>query len=44
MPEWLKGTDCKSVGYAFAGSNPVRPIGKVAERLIASVLKTDLGD
>ena len=22
MPEWLKGTDCKSVGYAFCGSNP----------------------
>ncbi len=22
VPEWLKGTDCKSVGYAYAGSNP----------------------
>ena len=22
MPEWLKGTDCKSVGYAYAGSKP----------------------
>jgi hypothetical protein len=22
MPEWLKGTDCKSVGSAYAGSNP----------------------
>ena len=22
MPEWLKGTDCKSVGFAYAGSNP----------------------
>ena len=22
MPEWLKGTDCKSVGYAYVGSNP----------------------
>ncbi len=23
MPEWLKGTDCKSVGYAYTGSKPV---------------------
>ncbi len=22
VPEWPKGTDCKSVSYAFAGSNP----------------------
>ncbi|CAH1669006.1 hypothetical protein CHELA20_51826 [Hyphomicrobiales bacterium] len=22
VPEWLKGTDCKSVGYAYVGSNP----------------------
>ena len=22
MPEWLKGTDCKSVGFAYVGSNP----------------------
>ena len=48
VPERLKGTDCKSVGKAFTGSNPVRPIyyikknGKVAERFIAPVLKTDL--
>lgn len=26
MPEWLMGTDCKSVGFAYAGSNPARPI------------------
>ena len=25
MPEWLKGTDCKSVGIAYVGSNPTRP-------------------
>lgn len=35
MPEWLKGTDCKSVGFTFTGSNPVRPIywkgGRVVE-------------
>ncbi|SCA55318.1 hypothetical protein MTBPR1_10565 [Candidatus Terasakiella magnetica] len=22
MPEWLKGADCKSAGYAYVGSNP----------------------
>ena len=22
VPEWLKGTGCKPVGYAYAGSNP----------------------
>ena len=22
VPEWLKGADCKSVGDAYAGSNP----------------------
>ena len=22
VPEWLKGEDCKSVGVAYAGSNP----------------------
>jgi hypothetical protein len=26
MPEWLKGTDCNSVGLAYAGSKPARPI------------------
>ena len=26
MSERLKETDCKSVGYAYAGSNPARPI------------------
>lgn len=28
VPEWLKGTGCKPVGYAYTGSNPVSPIGK----------------
>jgi hypothetical protein len=27
VPEWSKGADCKSVGYAFEGSNPSLPIG-----------------
>lgn len=26
MPERLMGADCKSAGYAYAGSNPARPI------------------
>ncbi len=26
VPEWLMGADCKSAGYAYAGSNPARPI------------------
>ena len=25
MPEWLKGTGCKPVGFAYAGSNPAPP-------------------
>ena len=25
IPEWSKGADCKSVGYAFEGSNPSLP-------------------
>ena len=29
LPEWLKGTDCKSVGDAYVGSNPTPPIGSV---------------
>ncbi len=28
VPEWPKGTDCKSVGIAFGGSNPLLPILK----------------
>ena len=26
MPEWLMGTDCKSVDCVYAGSNLARPI------------------
>ena len=26
IPEWPKGTDCKSAGTAFGGSNPPSPI------------------
>ncbi len=28
LPEWLKGTDCKSVSIAYVGSNPTSPIGE----------------
>ena len=24
-PSWSKGSDCKSAGFAYAGSNPARP-------------------
>ncbi len=34
MPEWLKGTDCKSVGYAYVGSNPT-PSTILLQRLAA---------
>src|SRR5690606_26515489 len=26
VPKWSNGTDCKSVGSAFVGSNPTAPI------------------
>ena len=28
IPEWPKGTDCKSAGTAFGGSNPPSPSSK----------------
>ncbi len=37
VPEWLKGTDCKSVGFAYAGSNPApstSPAPCAAERAL----------
>ena len=41
VPEWLKGTDCKSVGYAFTGSNPVLPT--IIECLLRSEGKSFAG-
>ena len=35
IPEWPKGTDCKSAGNAFEGSNPSPPI--VLDVLVLSV-------
>ena len=29
IPEWPKGTDCKSAGTAFSGSNPLSPIQRI---------------
>jgi len=31
VPEWLKGTDCKSVGFAYVGSNPTLSTNDLAE-------------
>ncbi len=31
VPEWPKGTDCKSVGIAFGGSNPPLPIFSILD-------------
>ena len=37
VPEWLKGTGCKPVGYAYPGSNPgaptTRPVTKRVKAL-----------
>ena len=33
VPEWLMGADCKSAGYAYAGSNPARPTTNLSKRL-----------
>ena len=33
MLEWLMGTDCKSAGDAYAGSNPARPKLKIIDSL-----------
>ena len=49
MPEWLKGTDCKSVGFAYAGSNPAPStnmlplIRELVQIVVAVVPKKSLG-
>ena len=30
LPEWPKGADCKSAGYAFDGSNPSPSTAEIA--------------
>ena len=37
MPEWLKGTGCKPVGIAYAGSNPAPPIA--TQRIVETCTK-----
>src|SRR5271154_1957664 len=32
LPEWPKGADCKSAGYAFDGSNPSPSTAKESKR------------
>jgi hypothetical protein len=52
VPEWLKGTDCKSVGYAYAGSNPalsttirrLRPSNQKTPSMAAFAIKAEVRD
>ena len=37
VPEWPKGTDCKSAGFAFGGSNPPSPTKKTDTAFAVSV-------
>ena len=37
MPEWLKGVDCKSIGYAYEGSNPSPSIGQYILNVIGKL-------
>ena len=37
IPKWLKGPDCKSGGYAFAGSNPAPPMPRDAGKSSSGV-------
>ena len=45
LPKRSNGTDCKSVGYAFAGSNPAPPtnVFSIVEHRIGFVLLGSLG-
>ena len=38
IPEWPKGTDCKSAGNAFGGSNPPLPISIFHENVHIIIL------
>ena len=37
IPEWPKGTDCKSAGTAFGGSNPPSPIKMQVDKLSSGI-------
>ena len=38
VPEWLKGTGCKPVGYAYVGSNPT-PTTKIRDKGIGALAR-----
>ena len=42
IPEWPKGTDCKSAGNAFGGSNPPSPIESTDEVRFYSLIYADV--
>ena len=35
VPEWLKGTGCKPVGYAYVGSNPTSSTSALQGNVVA---------
>ncbi len=37
VPEWLKGTGCKPVGYAYVGSNPTSSTNSDGFRVVSDV-------
>ena len=37
IPEWPKGTDCKSAGTAFGGSNPPSPTKMQVDKLSSGI-------
>ena len=44
VPEWLMGADCKSAGYAYAGSNPARPTTTKLQSEVYPVAERSLGE
>ena len=38
VPEWPKGTDCKSAGYAYGGSNPPAPTNSLKSHHFGDVI------
>ena len=43
VPEWLKGTGCKPVGYAYVGSNPT-PSTKFSRTKLVEAVRRRLGE
>ena len=44
VPEWPKGTDCKSAGFAFGGSNPPSSTRKTVTPSGVAVFLMNVGD